>query len=66
MGGRTALATPWQDVGYALRMMRRTPGFTAVALLSLTLGIGANTAVFSLIHTLKLRLRAESPDSSQA
>jgi hypothetical protein len=52
----TPLATLTHDLRYVLRMMRRAPGFTAIALLSLGIGIGANTAIFSLIHTLMLRL----------
>jgi predicted permease len=50
------LETAARDLRYGLRGLRRTPGFTAAAVLSLALGIGANTAIFSLFHALMLRL----------
>src|SRR5258708_1464219 len=54
----------WQDIRYGWRGMTRNPAFTAVAVLSLALGIGANTAIFSLIDALMLRwLPVSNPQS---
>ena len=63
VGWEATVEQTWRDVRYGARTLRRSPAFAAVVVVTLTLGIGANTAIFSAVSAIMLRtLPAERPE----
>src|SRR6201987_3068524 len=59
--GEEKMSNLWQDLRYGLRLLRLNPGFTAFAVLALALGTDANTSIFQVIGSLRLRRRPRVP-----